>query len=154
MDSHESFTFGEIKKVGFPLSFFSILHTPYTPLAWQVVFPFDHSFLHRFHTFYLLCFDCMTRSTSSLSSLSSVSTGTGMPCRGGCAGGCVGKAPPPPPRFPNLDPNTQLQQETVDTTAPPVDPAIQDDDMVALGMTGPAGMVRLSPCRRRLLTQS
>ena len=77
-----------------------------------------------------------------------------MPRRGGRAGGRVGKAPPPPLRFPNLDPNTQLQQESVDTTAPPVDPATQDNDMVALGVTGPASMVRSSSCRRRLLTQS
>ena len=82
-----------------------------------------------------------------------------MPCRGGRAGGRVGKARPPPPRFPNLDPNTQLQQEPpVNTTAPPIDPATtQDNDpdgLVALGVTGPAGIVSSSSCRRRFLTQS
>ena len=72
-----------------------------------------------------------------------------MPRRGGRAGGRVGKARPPLPRFPNLDPNAQLlSQPPVDTTvAPPVDPNTTqvDDDpdgLVALGVTGPAGMVR------------
>ena len=82
-----------------------------------------------------------------------------MPRRGGRAGGHAGKAPPPPPRFPNLDPNAQLQQEPpLNMTAPPVDPAnTQNDDpdgLVALGVTDPAGMVRSSSCRRRLLIQS